>query len=299
MKFAPIVLAAALGVAAHPSGHAHLHAQRSVEARAEFVMAQKPAPPAPPPKPSSAAAPPPPAPSPSKPAAAAAVSNAVQGAVNTATNAVGDGLSVFGGFCGGSSKRATIAQIAYKGNTGSASQPGCNQMLVKSNIVDQYDYSIQFTNAGADSTCACWNKIGPDGGINGFFSNNQAINFKLPAGGVQNVVFDKNTQGGCACSVGGSVAVTSFGQFASTWVEFDFGNNSNGGWAGADASCLVSAKYGLNIPGMNVCHEGQCSTIHPGGQGTNAYLAGMEDADGVGLNINSQKVRLDVTVNYS
>lgn len=296
MKFAPIVLAAALGVAAHPSGYAHLHAQRGLE----FVKAGKPAPPAPPAPKTSAAPAAAPSPSPAAPAAAAAaVNNAVQSTVNTVTNAVGEGLSTFGPFCTGNNKRATIAQIAYKGNTGTASSPGCNQMLVKSNIVDQYPYAIAFKNAGGDSTCACWNKIGPDGGINGFFSNNQAINFKLPAGGVQNVVFDKNTQGGCACSVGGSVALTSFGQFASTWVEFDFGNTSNNGWVGADASCLVSAKYNLNIPGMNVCFQGQCSTIFPGGTGKNAYLAGMEDADGVGLNLNNDKVHLDVTVNYS
>lgn len=295
MKFSSttLLLAAALGVAAHPSGHAHKHIHRSaVDKRTDFFVAKKPAPPAPVKAvvaPSSVVVP-----APTTPTA-----QATPQASSPSGSGSGTGASVYTPFCGGkTSKRATAAQIGYKGNVGTAGNYGCNMMLIQSSIANQYDYTTTFTNAGSeDQKCACWNKIGPDNGINGFFKGNQALNFDLPAGGSQVVAADANTQGGCSCGAG-ELSLTNFGQFAGTWVEFDFGNESNGGWSGADASCLVAAKYGLTIPGLNVCGSGTCSTILPGGTGTNAYLAGMEDADGVGLNLPAGKTSLQVTVAY-
>ena len=305
---ATLLLAAAVSVVAHPSGiHGHRHAHRSVEAR-DFVMATRPAgalgsdaaplgledgdseaASAPPPPPASPPPPPPKVnvPPPPPPPAAPPASPPAKG-------------GKFKPFCNGApSKRATIAQIGYKGNVGAAGNYGCNMMVVDSSIASMYDYITTFTNAGgSDQECHCWNKIGPDNGINGFFTGNQALTFTIPAGGKQVMAADSNTQGGCACGTG-SVPLTSFGEFASTWVEFDFGNESNGAWSGADASCLVSASQGLDIPGLKVCGSGTCSTINPGGTGDNAYLGGMEAADGVGLNLPAGKVRLEVTVDYS
>lgn len=255
-----LLLSAALGVSAHPSGHAHLHNKR------DFVVARKPD---------------------------------VTQTAPAATSASSDDSAGYVAFCGGAtSKRATTEEIAYKGNTGTSSNYGCNIMTVSSSVADKYDYTATFTNSVAkDQACVCWNKIGPDGGINGFWKGNQAISFTLPASGSQTVAFDSNTQGGCACSVGSEVATTFIGQFASTWLEVDFDNTSNGGWSGADASCLVSAAGSQSIPALKVCFDGTCSTINTGGTGTNAYLAGMEAADGVGLNINAgTKVALAVTV---
>lgn len=293
MKFAPIFLAAAIGVAAHPSGHAHLH--RSVEARGEFVMAKKPTPPAP--------SPPAPKPSPPAPAPAPAVASPkpAPAAQANQNNIVGDVLNTVTSFAANcaKSKRATIAQIGYKGNTGTPDNFGCNLMLVKSTAAPQYQYSVKLQNAGGASKCVLWNKIGPKGLINGFFKGQEVMQFDLAAGATQYIALDKNSQGGLACTEGNSLQVTNFGQFASTWFEFDVGNASNGGvFSGADASCLVPAKYGLPIAGMKVCAGSTCSIINSGGGGSNAYLAGMEDADGVGINTNAQNVEFDVTVNY-
>lgn len=283
-----IVLAAALGVSAHPSGHAHQHAH----ARRDFVVANKPvtvteyaAPPA-----ATVPAQENPVPAePKEPAAAPADPKPKPGS--------GAG---FKDFCGGKkAKRATAEQIAYKGNTGTADDYGCNMMTVEDGVAEKYKYTATFKNAGSeDQECVCFNKIGPDGGINGFWKGNQAITFKLPGKGSQVVAFDENSQGGCACGVG-SVPTTAIGQFASTWLEFDFGNESNNKWSGADASCLVSAAEHLDIPGMQVCGHGTCSTIYPGGTGENAYLGGMEDLDGIGLNLPAGEARLTVTVAYS
>ncbi|KAF7544884.1 hypothetical protein G7Z17_g9607 [Cylindrodendrum hubeiense] len=282
-----ILLGAALGVSAHPSRHA---AHQAAHKR-DFVVANKPT---------------------TTiieyvTAAAVAAESSTTAAAVAATSAASsdddddDDSSEYVEFCGGStSKRATLAEIAYKGNTGTDDDYGCNMMVVSSSIADQYEYTATFKNDVAKSqACVCFNKIGPDGGINGFFSGNEAISFTLPASGTKVVAFEANSQGGCVCTVGDTVATTDIGQFAGTWLEFDMANSSNDDWSGADASCLVSSIYPkleAIIPPLKVCGSGTCSTILSGGDGTNAYLKGMEAADGVGLNLAAGKVRLTITV---
>ncbi|KAH6989330.1 hypothetical protein BKA56DRAFT_252704 [Ilyonectria sp. MPI-CAGE-AT-0026] len=277
-----IILGAALGVSAHPSGHAH----QNVHKRGNFVVANKPT--------TTvieyvtAAA-----------VAAEAVSTTAAAAAVSSTAASDDSSSSeYVEFCSGSTaKRATLAEIAYKGNTGTEDDYGCNMMTVKESIASLYKYTATFNNDVAkDQACVCFNKIGEDGGINGFWSGNEAISFTLPASGTKVVAFEANSQGGCACSVGTAVELTDAGQFASTWLEFDFGNTSNDDWSGADASCLVSAANSKYIPALKVCGSGTCSTIYSGGKGENAYLGGMEAEDGVGLNLAAGKVRLTLTV---
>ncbi|ATY59288.1 allergen Asp F4-like protein [Cordyceps militaris CM01] len=285
MKFsAAVVLAAAMGASAHPSHHAHRNAHRSVVGR-EFVMAKKPAPPAP-----TTVAPSAPAPTTVTPATISVASVAP-------ASPSADAGSGYKPFCNGNKKRATLAQIAYSGNTGAPGNYGCNIMEVSASAASSYDYTMKFVNAGSSAqACVCWNKIGPDGGINGFFKNNQAIDFNLPVGGETYVAVEGNSQIGCSCG-SGAVDLTSFGQFAGTWVEADFANESNNKWSGFDASALVPAKFGLKIPGMSVCGQGVCSDIYPGGAGKNAYLGGMEAADGIGGNIKPGPLALTVKVN--
>lgn len=291
MKFtsSAIILAAALGVSAHPSGHAHLHGVRHNLPR-DFVVANKPVT-------VTQVVTAPAAPTPVTPVVAPNANAVAPSSSPASKAAASSGSGVAAPFCGGKkSKRATLAEIAYKGNVGVEGNYGCNMMVVDSSVASKYDHIVTFENSGSQpQECACWNKIGPDGGINGFFTGNQAIKFTLPASGNSIVAVDSNSQGGCACGVG-SIPLTSFGQFASTWLEFDMANESNGGWSGADASCLVSAALGLNIPPMKVCGHGTCSTINQGGSGENAYLGGMEALDGIGLNLPAGKVSLTVTV---
>ncbi|KEY66644.1 hypothetical protein S7711_01938 [Stachybotrys chartarum IBT 7711] len=299
MKFSATALlltTAALGVSAHPSGHHHMH--RSVGKRGNFYMANRPAP-----EPTTTSVAPAPVATSAAPAPVVqAVEQEEQEEQPEEDTSSDDDSSSGSGtvkpFCGGNYKRATAAEIAYTGNTGAPGNYGCNLMIVDNDVADEYKYTTTFTNdSGEDQSCVCFLKIGPEGLINGFFEGNQAVNFDLPAGGKRVLAADENSQGGCACGAGG-VPLTSHGGFASTWLEFDFGNTSNDGWSGADASCLVSAAYGLDIPGLQVCGHGTCSTINPGGTGTNAYLGGMEALDGVGLNIVPGKARLNVVVGY-
>lgn len=286
-------LAASLGATAHPSGHAHnhraFHAANDKRALAFYKAEHKQVTAAPT---STSAA----------PATTSTYSSKYAG-ISDASNAAGDlGASVtnlFKPFCGGqTAKRATAAEIAYTGNTGVAGQWGCNIMLVDSSVADKYKYTSVYTNhANENYQVTCFNKIGPEGLINGFFGFSAAT-FTLAPGQSQTVAFDKNTQGACAFHPN-SLPKTNYGEWAGTWVEFDFENASNNNWSGADCSSLVAQAAGMDVPGCQVCHSGTCSTIFPGGTADNAYIKGMEADDGVGLNIAPGGAQLTVLVGYS
>lgn len=193
-------------------------------------------------------------------------------------------------------ERVAGGDVGYVGNTGRPGMYGCNLMLIDASIADLYDYitTIQNTRDVAQE-CVCWNKIGPDGGINGFFNGNQALKFTVNAGARIVFAAEADTRGGCACGAP-YVPLSPWGQFASTWLEFDFGSYPNSGWSGADASALVPAAYNMNINPLNVCDRGICSTIYQDGSGSNAYIPGTDGVDGLGLNLSPGKVRLVVTV---
>lgn len=303
MKFTTtaVLLAAALGASARPSGHAHSHAHRSIEARNDFVMNKKPLPLPSAPVPSTKAA----APAPSTKAAPAPKPKKEKKPASDNKDESPKGSAK--PFCGGqkytkyyNQKRATIADIFYKGNIGTADNYGCNLMLVDADVKDEYQHLTTFKNAASKTQeCACFNKIGPTNDeVNGFFNGKEALKFKIGPGEEKYLAADDNTQGGCSCGTG-SVALTNWGEFADTWLEFDFKSDINDGWSGADASCLVAAAENMDIQGMKVCGHDTCSTIYPGGTGENAYLGGMEAEDGIGLNIAPGKVRLDVTIGYT
>ncbi|TQV90684.1 hypothetical protein V2A60_006895 [Cordyceps javanica] len=301
MKFsAAVVLAAAMGVSAHPSHRAHHNAHRSVQNR-EFVYAKKPAPVVvAAPEPSAAAPAPPPAVT--SVASVPAVPAQAPPAVKTAASVDASSSPSSGGgakpFCTGVKKRATVAQIAYAGNTGSNGQYGCNMQQVDPSTASEYDYTMTFDNmGGSEQACVCWNKIGPTGLIDGFFNGKQALNFTLPVGGKACVALEGNSQIGCTCGAN-EVPLTQIGQFAGTWVEADVANESNQQWSGFDASAIVAGVNGMPIPGLKVCGNDICSTVYNGGRGDNAYLHGMEDEDGIGANIPKGPLHMTVKVDF-
>ncbi|KAF5698168.1 Allergen Asp f 4 [Fusarium mundagurra] len=306
-----VILAAALGVSAHPSGHAHQRAH----AKRDFVVANKPvtvveyatqvvtAEAAPATAVAEAPASPKvdadtvPKASTSAPAPAASAPAKNKGKKHNSSSGSG-----YKAFCGGKkAKRATLEDIAAVGNTGVPGDFGCNMMTVDEDVADKYDYTVTFNNDhDHEKVCSCWNKIGPEGKIDGFFAQNVALEFTVSASSSQVVAFQSDSQGGCACAAE-KVPTTKDNLWAGTWLEFDFGSKRNKNWSGADASCLVSAAANLNIPGLRVCDtsDNTCSTINPGGTGENAYLGGMEKEDGVGINTPAEQVRLTVDIDYS
>jgi len=296
MHWAPVVLLAAAGVSAHPSGHAHarFHERRNEVGRRDvyitatidgkvvsweqggspFQIAQRPQP-----TPPAEAAPTIPA-APALPTDLAPSNNA-----GTGGGGKGLGLSNFKAFTPCARKRASLAEIAYQGNTGCDGY-GTNVKLIQSNIADKYDYVVKVLGNGNDMECKVWNKIGPTGGINGFFNGNEALSFHLPAGGEQYLAFDRNSQSGLTCAVGG-VPLTNWGQFSGPWAEVDFENASNGKWSGYDASQLVAGATGMPQKALTLCKlDGSgCSKLFEGGGGDNAFLPGDEAKDGIGGNI--------------
>ncbi|KAI6382719.1 hypothetical protein MCOR25_000530 [Pyricularia grisea] len=335
MHFAPLLVLAAVGASAHPSGHAHLHRRahdrRNPEPKPDpavgdivtatmmgkvvtwtntydgspFIKHDQPA------GAQSAAAEPSASPTTtSSPPTAAATSSSAPTATPASSSSSssgsssgsGSGITSYTSFCNGQStksKRATVANIAYVGNTGTSSNWGCNMMLVAdAQTADQYNYTMKITNDSNDKQiCTCFNKIGPDGKIDGFF--HEGITWTMQGRATQYVAFDSNSQGGCVCNAGNSLRKTSNGQFAGTWIESDFGSSVNNGWSGADISSIVADNNKMQVDGAKVCFNGKCSTIYPGGKADNAYTGGLEDADGIGLNIPPGKVQLEVQVAFS
>jgi hypothetical protein len=287
-----LLLAGALGAAAHPSGHAHLH--RSAHAKREepgFVKAiRKPIPiPA-----ATSQAPEP------TPTVADSPAVKVAAVVDEVTDAV------FKAFCGSSSskaKRVTMDQILYKGNTGTNN--GCtwnsNIMEVANSLADKYDNVQKYTNVASEPyQVICANKMGADGQNTGSFEvpGQNPLIFMLQPGETKTVVADTDTQGICAFAPK-KVPLTIHSQYAGVWAEFDFSSKPNQGWSGADCSSLVAQAYGMDVPGCRMSHGGVNSDILPGGIGTNAYTIGMEKLDGIGLNIIPGKTVIEVKVGFS
>lgn len=335
-RLASLLLLGAIGASAHPSGHARFHnKQRSQnQERAigdtinavidgvavswvqteDYGAAATPAIAAG--KPAAAvananvAAVATPAPSSATPSSTptSSSSSAPKATSGSDSTSTGEGITEFTSFtdlCSAAkAKRATLDQIKYAGNTGSSTDYGCNKVLLaNADLANEYNNTAKFFGGAEDMYCLIWNKIGADGGINGFFGA-EATTFKLAAGSEQYVAFDKNSQGGGACFKGTSesgVEKTSYGAIAGTWAEWDFENESNNGWSGYDASAIVAQAAGLAVTGMEICAENApdalCSTISSGGSSfTNAYAAKDADADGIGGQVSGpMKITIDLS----
>lgn len=337
-RLTSLLLLGAIGASAHPSGHARFHnKQRSQnQERAigdtinavidgvavswiqteDYGAAATPAIVADKPKANAVAdlnvaaavTPAPSSVSPSTTPTSASSSAAKATSGSDSSSSTGEGITEFTSFTdlckAAKAKRATLDQIKYAGNTGSSTDYGCNKVLLaNADLANDYNNTAKFFGGSSDMYCLIWNKIGADGGINGFFGL-EATTFTLPAGSEQYVAFDKNSQGGGACFKGASednVEKTSYGAIAGTWAEWDFENDSNNGWSGYDASAIVAQAAGLAVTGMKICAENApdaaCSTIGSGGSSfENAYRAVDADADGIGGQVSgAMKITIDLS----
>jgi len=326
MHLARLIVLAAVGVAAHPSGHAHMHRavheEKGLEKKdrqmiyatidnkvvswseggSPFKQAHKPTP-EPEPTTTSTSTPPP-APTPTSTTAASPATTTASSSSSSSSSpppsspsssGQGQGIGTFEAFAC-SKKRATGGDITYTGNTGCDGVYGSNVKLIKSNLASKYDYTIKVVGSSSAMQCVVWNKIGHDGGVNGFFNGNQVLTFELPANGEQYIAFDANTQGGMTCCAG-TVPLTGVGQFNGAWCEWDFADAKNGNHNGFDASALVAGVAGGPFNPLSFCtaDKSVCSTLYAGGGGLNAYLPGMEAVDGVGGNLLPGPVALVAT----
>ncbi|KAB8234002.1 putative allergen Asp F4-like [Aspergillus alliaceus] len=190
--------------------------------------------------------------------------------------------------------------IEYRGNIGSPW--GSNILEVSPSNAYQYKYVVQFSGSNTeDWTVVIWNKVGPDGKLDGWYGNS-ALKFTLGAGETKYVAFDENSQGAWGAAKGSSLPTDDYGGYSCTWGEFDFGNTSNKGWSGWDVSAIQAQAAGQTVQGMKICnHDGEaCSTITSGAATvTNAYTKSEATVDGIGGALESGAVRLITVVDYS
>lgn len=180
---------------------------------------------------------------------------------------------------------------------------GSNIIEVAAHEASSYKYVVQFRGSNTDTwSVVIWNKIGPDGKLDGWY-NNACHSFSLGAGESKYYAFAEDSQGGWAAASGSSVPVDSYGGYAATWGEFDFGSSINSGWSGFDVSAIQAQNAGLTVQGMKMCsvlEDGTCSAISPGaGVVHNAYTRLEAAVDGIGGNLPAGAVRLAVTLDYS
>ena len=231
---------------------------------------------------------PPPVPTPSTTAAPAPPASTQPPAAPANSKDNGIGPAAYEPFCNGASKakRVELFDVHYKGNTGNGKY-GCNIKLIQASAKDSYKYTSRFLGGNNNCKCKIWMKIGPDGGVNGFFNGNEVTSFDLKAGKEQWVAYDENTQGGACCSCdGGGIPLTPLGQFKCPWAEFDYGNAKNQFHSGADASTIVNGVYGGPFFGLKITNPKTTtvSEVFLGGGGKNAFLPGDEFKDGLGHN---------------
>ncbi|KAJ0418846.1 hypothetical protein BJY00DRAFT_287132 [Aspergillus carlsbadensis] len=209
-----------------------------------------------------------------------------------------DGVYSTTGF--GDRTNSTGSGISYTGNVGSPW--GSNIIEVDSSSASSYKYVIQITGSNTvDWFVSFWNKIGPDGGMNGWYGHS-AVNFTLAAGETRYVAFDEDSQGGWGAAEGTSLPTDEYGGYACTWGEFDFGSSINDGWSGWDVSAIQAQNADLTVQGMRICTAAgeDCSTITTDAASVvNAYTAAEAAVDGIGGSVTEGAVRLAVEIDYS
>ncbi|KAJ5318301.1 hypothetical protein N7476_004721 [Penicillium atrosanguineum] len=199
----------------------------------------------------------------------------------------------------GGRTQSTGSGVSYKGNIG---RPyGSNIIEVSSTNAEKYQYVVQFDAPRIGKwTLVIWNKVGPDGLLDGWFGH-ACKSFTLAPGKTLYIAFDEDSQGGWTAASGLSIPTDTNGGYAATWGEFDFGSNINRGWSGFDVSAIAAQHAGLEVQGMKICDRftGTCSSISPKASSfDNAYLYSNRMVDGIGGNIAPGPVKLVVTLDY-
>ncbi|GIJ99181.1 hypothetical protein Aspvir_001307 [Aspergillus viridinutans] len=190
--------------------------------------------------------------------------------------------------------------IFYKGNVGIPW--GSNIIEVCPEKAKKYKHVAQFVGSNTDPwTVVFWNKIGPDGGLNGWYGHS-ALTITLQPGETKYVAFDENSQGGWGAAKGTELPKDQYGGYSCTWGEFDFDSTINHGWSGWDVSAIQAMNAGHEVQGMKICnHAGElCSVITHGlSKVIDAYTADLAYVDGIGGKVLPGPTRLRVHIDYN
>lgn len=204
------------------------------------------------------------------------------------------------GFGGKTSSSGGGGTIFYAGNVGDPW--GSNIIEVTAQNASQYKHVVEFKGSSSQAwTVVFWNKIGPDGKLTGWYSND-ALKFTLEPDETRYVAFDDDTQGGWAAAQGEDIPKDSFGGYSSTWGEFDFSSSTNNGWSGWDVSAIQAQAAKQAVQGMKLCtHDNQkCSTITGNAASViNAYTEALKTVNGIGGNEQTGAVRLSAQLDFN
>ncbi|KAJ5579477.1 uncharacterized protein N7459_005462 [Penicillium hispanicum] len=202
------------------------------------------------------------------------------------------------GFGGRSQPRGS--EVQYRGNVGDPW--GSNIIAVSPTEAHRYQYVVQFTGANPDPwTVIIWNKVGPDGKIDGWYGHS-ALTFVLAPGETRYVAFDDDSEGAWGAAPGTTGLPTDhWGGYTSTWGEFSFGDGENDGWSGWDVSAIQTQMAHQPVQGMRICQaNGQgCSSITRDAKTVvKAYTESNRHHDGIGGAASPGPVRLAVEIDY-
>lgn len=200
---------------------------------------------------------------------------------------------------GGSNYNIQILGIQWSGNTGIPW--GSNIIEISEADAHLYQFVSRFEGSQTDEwSVVFWNKMGPSGLLDGFFTPNQALSITLAPGEVKYVAFDEESTGGWAAYKGQSTPLSSYGSYAATWGEFTMRAAPN--FSSWDVSCIQAQNAGMPIQGMKICtHDGQgCSSITNNmGSVQNAYTSAQTAINGIGGNVMVPALRLLVNLDYA
>jgi len=200
---------------------------------------------------------------------------------------------------GGHSKPAGTG-INYHGNVGVPW--GSNIIAVSPTEAHRYKYVAQFSGANTEPwTVIVWNKIGPDGKMDGWYGHS-ALTFVLAPGETKYVAFDEDSVGAWGAAPGThGLPTDNWGGYTSTWGEFSFGDVENNGWSGWDVSAIQAQIAKQKVQGMQICMANGkgCSTITPDAKKViDAYTESKKHHDGIGGAAAPGPVRLVVKLDY-
>lgn len=188
----------------------------------------------------------------------------------------------------------------YHGNTGTPW--GSNIIAISPTAAQNYKYVVQFRGSNTDPwTVTIWNKIGPDGKLDGWYGHS-ALTFVLAPGETRYVAFDEDSEGAWGAAPGtNGLPTDQWGGYTTTWGEFTFGDIENSGWSGWDVSAIQAQVARHRVHGMRICQaDGKgCSVITPAAREVvDAYTEDKRHHDGIGGAAAPGPVRLVVDIDY-
>jgi hypothetical protein len=208
-----------------------------------------------------------------------------------------NGEFLFKGFGGRTAPKGT--EIHYVGNVG---KPwGSNIITVSDTEAHSYKYVAKFSGSNDSPwTVIVWNKVGPDGKLNGWYGNS-ALTFTLAPGETRYVAFDEDSEGAWGAAPGDHLPTDHWGGYSCTWGEFSFGDAENNGWSGWDVSAIQAQAAKQRVQGMSICQaDGKgCSVITPDAKKVvDAYTESKKHRNGIGGAAAPGPVRLNVLLDY-